>query len=965
MPGFQHRGLLGQAAEYLESDVRGFLAVPAGIIAIGGPNGGLSTLVPAAGSLARVTAGTGFDGGPGRSLRGEANLIDIAGTQAVVMTNSTGTGLLQYRVNADGSLGVGASVAVPELAVGGPLTSSAGGYIFAARADGTIGTFTADASGRLQAISSVADTAQTYGAAPAALRMVEVAGKEFLLTFSRSEAGVTSYAVNPANGALTAKGSLGAQEGLGINDTAICLRNVDIGGRSFVIAASMDASAAGAALTVLEIDAGGALVARDHVGDSRDTRFGQIQCLEIIEHEGRAYAIAAGGDDGISLLTMLPDGRLIHLDTIAHDLGLGLESISAMTAIKAADAIEVILASQTNAGLTQFTVSLAQQGQTISGNAAVQNGTAQDDLIIAGDGDNALLGGAGDDILLDGAGSDTLTGGAGRDIFLLSPDDATDDITDFQLGEDRIDLTLRAGLYSPNDIAISSTSWGARLTIGDDVTNICTSNGTRLELEDVRTALAFDLERTPIVETNDVDPQGLPLPSPAVTLTGTAGQDRLEGGIGDDSIDGEDGEDVLIGNDGSDTIKGGRGSDSILGGPGDDLLLGGKALDTLRGGAGDDRLEGHKGFDLVYGDAGNDTLTGGLHADTLYGGDGNDSLLGEMGHDLLYGGDGNDILEGGVEFDTLIGGEGDDTLLGGAHRDTLQGGNGNDFLNGQNGFDLLEGGAGDDTLIGEANADTIYGGDGDDSLDGSDGFDFLDGGRGNDTMFGGANADRMFGREGHDALYGEVGHDHLEGGAGNDLLSGGIDFDTLIGGDGNDTLLGGAHRDTLIGGDGDDYLNGQNGFDRLEGGTGHDTLIGEANADTLIGGAGDDRLDGGEGFDRLDGGTGDDTLIGGANADTLLGGDGDDWLFAGIGNDFMRGGAGADVFVFNRGDEFNRIADFENGTDRLMLETGDNAISDLRLHEAPLGLVVAWEGGQVLMDGMSIASFDSSDVIFL
>ena len=973
MPIFQHRGLFGQASEHLESDIRALLVLPGSgataIAAVGGPNGGLTMARLAADGQAAVTADRAFDTGAMRGLRGDAALVDIAGTPTLVMANATGTGLVQYRIGESGAFARGVSVAVPELAPGGALVDGGPGRIYAARADGAIGVFGVDALGRLTATGSIADTPDTYGAAPAALRMVTVGSRDFLLSLSRSEAGVSAYEVNAATGALSARGAMGAAEGLGIHDTPVDMRHVEMGGRDFIIAASMDGSAKGGALSVIEIDANGGLTARDHILDTRDTRFGQVQALEIIEHRGRAYVIAAGGDDGISLFTMLPDGRLMHLDTQAHDIGLGLDSISAMTAALHGTAIEVLLASQTGTGLSQFTVSLADQGQVITGDAARLDGTALDDMIIGGHGANALIGGAGDDILMGGAGADTLTGGEGSDVFVFAPDDAadtvTDTITDFQAGQDRIDLTLHPGLYSADPIDIREMSWGARLTLTEDVIDI--RAGRRLTADEVRAALDFDLGRVPLVPTQDTGDgtDDVLLAAPAVVLVGTAGRDRLEGGIGGDSISGEDGEDVLIGNDGSDTIKGGRGSDSIAGGRGDDLLLGGKALDTIWGGDGNDRLEGHKGFDLIFGEAGDDTLTGGLHADTLMGGIGDDSLLGEMGHDRLEGGDGDDFLNGNIEFDTLIGGDGNDTLLGGAHRDTLQGGNGDDLLNGQNGFDLIDGGTGNDTLIGEANADTMQGGDGDDSLDGGDGFDLMEGGAGHDTITGGTNADRMFGNAGNDRIFGEVGHDLLEGGEGDDHLDGGIDFDTLIGGDGDDALWGGGQRDTLIGGAGDDYLNGQNGFDRLEGGIGDDTLIGEANADTLIGGDGNDRLDGGEGFDRLEGGAGNDTLIGGANADTLIGGDGADWLFAGIGNDFMRGGAGADTFVFTRGDEFNRIADFENGTDRLMLETGAEAISDLDLVEVPLGLVVRWEGGQVLMDGMTLGTFDGSDVIFL
>jgi Ca2+-binding RTX toxin-like protein len=72
------------------------------------------------------------------------------------------------------------------------------------------------------------------------------------------------------------------------------------------------------------------------------------------------------------------------------------------------------------------------------------------DRLIGGEGADALLGGAGDDLLLgsDGAdillgegGDDRLTGGAGADVFTVTLDGGADRITDFVIGEDRLDVS--------------------------------------------------------------------------------------------------------------------------------------------------------------------------------------------------------------------------------------------------------------------------------------------------------------------------------------------------------------------------------------------------------------------------------------------------------------------------------------------------------------------------------------------
>lgn len=78
-------------------------------------------------------------------------------------------------------------------------------------------------------------------------------------------------------------------------------------------------------------------------------------------------------------------------------------------------------------------------------------------------------------------------------------------------------------------------------------------------------------------------------------------------------------------------------------------------------------------YEPIVGTDGNDWLAiqnsdnGTIHAragnDGLSGGSGNDELYGEAGEDTLYGNDGNDVLDGGTGNDTLCGGNGEDTYV--------------------------------------------------------------------------------------------------------------------------------------------------------------------------------------------------------------------------------------------------------------------------------------------------------------
>jgi Ca2+-binding RTX toxin-like protein len=79
-------------------------------------------------------------------------------------------------------------------------------------------------------------------------------------------------------------------------------------------------------------------------------------------------------------------------------------------------------------------------------------------------------------------------------------------------------------------------------------------------------------------------------------------------------------------------------------------------------------------------------------------------------------------------------------------------------------------------------------------------------------------------------------------------------------------------------------------------------------------------LEGGEGVDGLRGGDGDDVLSGNGGNDRLFGGDGNDILAGGTGRDVLDGGFGDDTFIYNEGDGFDRIRNFDLlGDDKLQL----------------------------------------------
>jgi Ca2+-binding RTX toxin-like protein len=102
---------------------------------------------------------------------------------------------------------------------------------------------------------------------------------------------------------------------------------------------------------------------------------------------------------------------------------------------------------------------------------------------------------------------------------------------------------------------------------------------------------------------------------------------------------------IISGTDGNETLDGMGGDDMLFAADGHDQLLGGEGNDKLYAGKGDDLAEGGEGDDLIYGDKGHDQLAGN---------DGNDELYGDKGNDILEGGRGSDLLSGGEGADVFV-----------------------------------------------------------------------------------------------------------------------------------------------------------------------------------------------------------------------------------------------------------------------------------------------------------------------
>lgn len=929
--------------EFLDTGITDLIVVegPGGpaVFATTGVNGGMTGYRLSAGSTAQLTDTQYFSGQTASMASGRFSMIG----ESLVIGGNGAVGLLGYSYSTDGSIhGVsqmgGMAARMADVSA---LHQTGDGFVYLSDENGGgIAIYRPDGSGGFSSVGSALDTGDSFAAKVMAIESVTVGGGTFLLAGCCSEQGVSVFHANAVTGALELRGTMGAAKGLGIMEP-VDLEVFSAYGKGFAIVASASGTGGSGALSVMQVTQEGRLVPTDHVLDNRDTRFGAVQSLEVINADGRTYVLAAGGDDGLSLFVLTPGGQLVHLQSVADSLTTGLSNVSAIVAAWVGDRIEVLAASQSEAGLTQFGIGLAGQGQTYQAGpgGGPLTGGALDDIMAGGAGADLVRGLGGDDILIDGAGQDTLDGGDGADIFVLSADGERDRIVGFDAARDRLDLSNFAMFYGASQLDVHTTNWGAELRFRGEVIEVYRLGGGGLSWADIAASLNPGPDRPPLGLSREVP--------------GTAANDVLNGHWGSDFIEGFQGADQIAGQAGDDKLFGGDGNDRVVGELGNDTVSGGAGWDTLFGGAGNDVMDGGDGRDLAFMGDGDDRFDDNAQV----GDNAHDRAYGEGGNDTILGGGGNDTFFGGPGQDSLTGGDGDDVLAGGFHDDVLSGGAGNDRVAGEFGNDEIFGGTGHDTLFAGPGDDSVNGGYGKDLVNLGDGNDlFIDnlqtGNGGRDTVLAGSGDDTIEGAGGDDAFFGELGNDLIYAGQGNDLVYGGPGFDTIMAGEGNDTVTAGNGRDLVFLGAGNDRFN-----DNAQGGA-----LGQ---DTVFTGAGDDIVQGGAGNDAFYGEDGNDLLLGRVGDDRLFGGNGADTLGGGAGQDTLTGGQGRDVFVFADNDGMqNRVTDFEPGFDMLEIQRAQMTFARLSIHDEAGSVVVNYGSGAIILTGVSAVDLSAGDFLF-
>jgi Ca2+-binding RTX toxin-like protein len=323
------------------------------------------------------------------------------------------------------------------------------------------------------------------------------------------------------------------------------------------------------------------------------------------------------------------------------------------------------------------------QSQEIGAGTIV--GLAGSDCLFTGTGQASVDGGPGnDDIVLQGGNTGTAVGGPDNDFIR---DNGTNIGSMILAGNEGADtITAAASTNRQTITGGNDASDGPDSLVGSTAADVILGNGG-----------------------ND-------------TIDGTRGSDTMVGGAGNDTIfsTAASFNYFIFGNEGNDTIAmpasgtvfGGQGDDSIDVREGGTLqLFGGEGNDTIDAFAtgvatilggndsadGNDHISGSIGNDVIFGNGGADTILtlnpfSPASRDTIIGGFSGDAIQGDRDNDFIYGNEGDDTIADTGGDNTVFAGQGDDNVALGSL------GSGNT---------LVFGNEGNDTIAADADGDTV------------------------------------------------------------------------------------------------------------------------------------------------------------------------------------------------------------------------------------------------------------------
>ncbi|WP_395650167.1 beta strand repeat-containing protein [Brevundimonas sp.] len=547
-------------------------------------------------------------------------------------------------------------------------------------------------------------------------------------------------------------------------------------------------------------------------GGGNDTVFGGLGQDQLLGQDGNDVLVGGAGTDLLTggagadtfMFLAATDSQSTPniVSDLIEDFQTGVDKIDISAFLPTAVSFTsvgayTLVTAQSNSGVFAVRVS----GTIVAGDIIT---TSTGPAITGTGGNDTLTGTVGADVIIGAGGMDYMTGGAGADTFrfLASSDstpNASDIITDFQSGLDRLDLTAM------NPTSVSMARFGG--TTGTLVFAETPTGDFRLYLPNA------NLNGSDFLYNGTF----------GVYMIGSGEADTMVGTIRADPIQGGEGDDIITGGGGADAISGGAGADIFRYATASDSYNSNDGFNNI-----DNLYDFQTGVDRIDLNGINPVSISIIRTDNGSSFVFSESYTGAFvtsadrrainGTDFIYNNTFGIYLVGSVNADTLIGSGIADSMQGNGGNDILIGGVGADAISSGVGFDIYQYNAVSDST--STSLDNLY--------DFDPSFDLIDLSRLNPTAvsivrtnegstyvfattaagnFATSAAGRLI--QGNSFIGVNIGV-FMDGSDLADLMTGSVLADTIKGGNGNDTVIGFLGADTLFGGAGADtflYIN--------------------------------------------------------------------------------------------------------------------------------------------------------------
>lgn len=455
--------------------------------------------------------GTGDYAAPtGLSAPRELHLVNLDGAQVLLAPGQFGNRIDAWAIDVNGTPGAARPLTLsgPDAAANrGGITALeqmelGGQHIFVTASRYAPGLEVWTREGNVLRQTGQSEVSDFLGAnTVVATALIQPGGVPFVLAAGSASHDLLAFALTPGGG-LGMPVRLDLRDGLFI-DTPTHIETVQIGGQSFAILGSAGSSS----VSVIEISASGQMRVVHQINDTPETRFHNLAGLEVLQTPAGVFVLVAGKDNGLTLMTLGGDGRLLHLGSLEDEMReMALMDTGALEMVWRDGGLDIVISGEVLEGSNA-----GGRGVTL---LRVEDVAASLPQLRTGDAEHVL------------------TGTAGADLFVVSATSEDQVVRDFNPAVDRLDLSAMGRFYDLADLEISSTSRGAVIRLGEAQVTVFSHNRSRLREEDFTTLVVSNL--------GNVDTAPLrPLPAASVVAS--------VGALGPDLLDGRAGADVLLG----------------------------------------------------------------------------------------------------------------------------------------------------------------------------------------------------------------------------------------------------------------------------------------------------------------------------------------------------------------------------------------------------------------------------------